>query len=54
MEYETGFYKEETYTIENINLGLVEKLEPTFAIDQMIEYVKIKRGNYTFKYKMRR
>lgn len=49
----TGFYNDETYTIENINLGLVKKIEPTFAIEQEIEYVKIKRGDYTFTYKMR-
>lgn len=50
----TGFYNEETYTIENINLGLIKKIEPSFSVGQQIEYVKIKRGNYTFKYKMRR
>ena len=49
----TGFYNDETYTIENINLGLVKKIEPTYAIEQEIEYVKIKRGDYTFTYKMR-
>lgn len=50
----TGFYNEDTYTIENINLGLVKKLEPSFSVGQQIEYVKIVRGNYSFTYKMRR
>lgn len=50
----TAFYNDSTYTIENINLGLIGKIDPTYAIDQAIEYVKIKRGDYTFTYKMRR
>ena len=49
----TSFYNNDTYTIEDINLGLIKKIDPTFAIDQEIEYVKIKRGDYTFTYKMR-
>ena len=50
----TSYFNSETYTIENINLGLIKKIEPSFSVGQQIEYVKIKRGNYTFKYKMRR
>lgn len=50
----TSYYNSDTHTIENINLGLIKKLEPSFSVGQQIEYVKIKRGNYTFKYKMRR
>ena len=49
----TSFYNNDTYTIEDINLGLTKKIDPTFAIAQEIEYVKIKRGDYTFTYKMR-
>ena len=48
----TSFYHDETYTVEDINFGLMEKLNPSFEIGQQIEYVKIKRGNYTFTYKM--
>ena len=47
----TGYYNEETNTIENINLGIVEKIEPDHTIAEQLEYVKIKKGNYTFKYK---
>ena len=50
----TSYYNSDTYTIENINLGLIKKIEPSFNVGQQIEYVIIKRGNYTFKYKMRR
>lgn len=50
----TSYFNSETYTIENINLGLIKKIEPSFSVGQQIEYVIIKRGNYTFKYKMRR
>ena len=47
----TGYYNDATYTIENINLGLIEKVNPDHAIGESLEYVKIQRGNYTFKYK---
>lgn len=46
----TSYYNSDTYTIENINLGLIKKIEPSFSVGQQIEYVIIKRGNYTFKY----
>ena len=46
-----GYYNESTYTIENINLGLIEKFTPDHTIGEELEYVKIKKGNYTFKYK---
>ena len=45
------YYSEETGSIENINLGLVKKLTPSHSIDEEIAYVKIVKGNYTFKYK---
>ena len=47
----TAYYDEDRFTIDNINLGLVEKNPTTHAIDESIEYVKIVKGNYTFKYK---
>lgn len=46
-----GYYNNSTYTIENINLGLIEKFTPDHTIGEELEYVKIKKGNYTFKYK---
>ena len=48
----TSFYNDTTFTIEDINLGLIKKLIPSFDVGQQIECVKIKRGNYTFTYKM--
>ncbi|HCC03964.1 MAG TPA: hypothetical protein DEP51_03795 [Clostridiales bacterium] len=50
----TSYFNSETYTIENINLGLIKKIEPSFSVGQQIEYVKIVRGNYNFTYRMRR
>lgn len=46
-----SYYNNETYTMENINLGLIEKFTPDHAIGEELEYVKIQKGNYTFKYK---
>lgn len=46
-----SYYNNETYTIENINLGLIEKFTPDHTIGEELEYVKIQKGNYTFKYK---
>ncbi len=45
-----SYYNNSTYTIENIDLGLIEKFTPDHTIGEELEYVKIKRGNYTFKY----
>lgn len=50
----TSYYNSDTHTIENINLGLIKKIEPSFSVGQQIEYVKIVKGNYNFTYKMRR
>ena len=47
----TSYYDEDRFVIENVNLGLIEKNPTTHAIDESIEYVKIVKGNYTFKYK---
>lgn len=46
----TGFYNEDNYTVENINLGLIEKVEPSFDVGQELEFVKVVRGNYSFTY----
>ena len=47
----TKYYNKTTGSIENINLGLIEKMNPSHSIDQEIAYVKIVKGDYTFKYK---
>ena len=47
----TEYYNNDTYTIENINLGLIKKLPNEFAVNQELEYVKIVKENYTFTYK---
>lgn len=46
----TGFYNTSNYTIENINLGLIEKVSTEHVVDEQIEYVKIVRGDYSFTY----
>ena len=47
----TGYYNEQTNSIENVNLGLIEKFTPDHQIGEEIEYVKMTKGNYTFTYK---
>ena len=47
----TGYIDTNTNSIENINLGLVAKATTEHSVGQSIEYVKIQKGNYTFKYK---
>ena len=47
----TGYFNGNTYTIENINFGIIEKFVPDHTIGEELEYVKIRRGNYTFTYK---
>ena len=46
----TGYYNENTYTIENINLGLVEKAPEYFNIGENLKYVKILLNGYTYTY----
>lgn len=45
-----NYYKEEDYVIETINLGLIRKIDPDYTIKQTLEYVKLTKGNYAFKY----
>lgn len=47
----TGYFNGNTYTIENINFGIIEKFVPDHTIGEELEYVKIRRGNYTFTYR---
>ena len=45
-----NYYKEENYVIETINLGLIRKIDPDYTIKQTLEYVKLTKGDYAFKY----
>ena len=47
----TGYYNDKTYTIEDINLGLLEKINPTMYVSENLQYVKIAINNYTYTYK---
>lgn len=44
------YYKEESYLIETVNLGLMKKIIPDYSIWQTLEYVKLTKGDYAFKY----
>lgn len=46
----TAYYDNKTYTISNINLGLMEKLDPEFSITEDVAYMKVKFGDYVYKY----
>jgi len=46
----TGYYNNTTYTIEDVNLGIKEKHEPTYTISENLEYVKVRINGYTYKY----
>ena len=43
-------YNADSYTLENINLGLLSIYEPTYALDQDILYVKIVEGDSSYLY----
>lgn len=45
------YYNRPTYTVSNINLGLLEKIEPEYAISENLQYVKVKMKGYTYTYK---
>ena len=46
----TGYYNEDNFIIENINLGLWEKYEPTYEITETLEYSKLSINGYTYTY----
>lgn len=51
----TAFYNENNYTVENINLGLIEQLKSPMGIEEKLDAVKIIRkdengGQYEFTY----
>ncbi len=39
------------YCIKNVNLGLIEKHEPEFSINQTLDCIKVKMNNYIYTYK---
>ena len=39
------------YKITNVNLGLLEKIEPEYAVSENLEYIKLKMKGYTYTYK---
>lgn len=44
------YYNNDNYCIETINLGLMMKPKEDFSIIENIDYVLLKKGDYTFKY----
>ena len=44
------YYNTGSHYVENINLGLMEKPPTEYTVSESIEYVKIVRGNYSFRY----
>ena len=46
----TGYYNNETYTVDDINLGIKTKHEPTFDISETLEYIKVNMNGYSYKY----
>ena len=47
----TKYYDKSTYTVSNINLGLLEKLNVEHKVSETLAYVKIAMNNYTYTYK---
>ena len=47
----TGYYNNETYTVDDINLGIKEKVDPSYLVDEKLEYIKVKMKGYTYTYK---
>ena len=46
----TAYYHDDTFTVNDIDLGLVEKNRTEYILTEDIEYVKMVKGDYTFKY----
>ena len=47
----TSYYDNDRFVIENINLGLIQKPETPYSIEESIAYVRIVKGGYTYTYK---
>ncbi len=43
-------YASGTYSIDNINLGLVEKVEPSYDISEQLAYIRVKLNGFTYTY----
>ena len=46
-----GFYNNATYSIEDINLGIIKKIDPSMQVAENLQYVKIAMNGYTYTYK---
>ncbi len=46
----TAYYNDDNFTVENINLGLWRKIEPTYRIQETLEYSKVLMNGYTYTY----
>ena len=46
----TGYYDVKTFKIEDINLGIKEKLIPEYDITETLEYIKVNMNGYSYKY----
>lgn len=46
----TCYYNEQTYTVSNINLGLMEQHDAEFDVTENLEYIKVKMKGYTYTY----
>lgn len=47
----TDYYNDSTYSVSNINLGLLEQYDPDFSVDETLAYIKVKMKGYTYTYK---
>lgn len=47
----TSYYDNDRFVIENINLGLIQKPETPYSVEESIAYVRIVKGGYTYTYK---
>ena len=47
----SNYYNSQNFTVENINLGLMQKIPVEYDISESIAYVKVVKGNYTYTYK---
>ena len=46
----TAYYNTGTYTIENINLGIMEIKDPNYSIKEELAYIKVSLNGYTYTY----
>ncbi len=46
----TSYYDESDYTVKYIDLGLREKVEPSYDISEQLAYIKVKLNGFTYTY----